>query len=506
MSDRKFDVVVIGAGLGGLEVAYTLANEGMSVCVLEKNQQLGGSLQVFSREKTIFDTGVHYIGGLLPGQNLHRYLSFFGIMDKLKLQRMDIDGYDLCSMEGDPNEYPHAQGYDNFIRRLVEYFPAEKAGITRYTEEIKRMCGKFPLYNLEDTDTQEWKDDDLGLNAKDFIATMVKDPTLRNVLGGSSALYAGDGRYSPFYVHALVTNTYIESSWRCIDGGSQIAKHLTHNAREKGATVIARKEVCGFDFHGTEISAVRTTDGDVFECKHVIANIHPATLLGMIGPGHIRPAYRNRLTSLRNTPGSFTVHAVMKPGTFPYLNHNYYHMIGTDVWDAVRYDRVNYPNSYMLSTPKSTRGGDHADAITIMCYMDYDEVAQWADTHNTIVRPGKRGDDYEAFKRKKEEQVLNVVERKFPGIKSCIQSVHSNTPLSFRDFIGSPDGNMYGIMKDHSDPLRTFIPPRTKIPNLLLTGQNINLHGILGVTVSSIVTASELVGKSHLLKKVRAAS
>src|SRR6185436_7461701 len=62
MTDRDFDVVIAGAGLGGLECAVILASEGYKVCVLEKNHQLGGSLQVFSRNKTVFDTGVHYIG------------------------------------------------------------------------------------------------------------------------------------------------------------------------------------------------------------------------------------------------------------------------------------------------------------------------------------------------------------------------------------------------------------------------------------------------------------
>lgn len=94
MTDRDFDVVIAGAGLGGLECAVILAREGYKVCVLEKNHQLGGSLQVFSRDKTVFDTGVHYIGGLSPGQNLHRYFSYLGIMDKLKLHRMDVDGFD----------------------------------------------------------------------------------------------------------------------------------------------------------------------------------------------------------------------------------------------------------------------------------------------------------------------------------------------------------------------------------------------------------------------------
>ena len=81
----KYDAVIIGSGMGGLTTAYILAKEGMKVCVLEKNRQVGGSLQIFSRDKTIFDTGVHYIGGLDEGQNLNRYFKYFGLMDALKL-------------------------------------------------------------------------------------------------------------------------------------------------------------------------------------------------------------------------------------------------------------------------------------------------------------------------------------------------------------------------------------------------------------------------------------
>ncbi|MBK9701897.1 MAG: NAD(P)-binding protein [Flavobacteriales bacterium] len=105
-ADRDFDVVVIGAGLGGLQCAFILASEGKKVVVLEQNSQLGGSLQVFSRNKRLFDTGVHYLGGLLPGQNLDRYFRYLGIMDKLKLHRMDPDGFDRISFDGDPTNTP----------------------------------------------------------------------------------------------------------------------------------------------------------------------------------------------------------------------------------------------------------------------------------------------------------------------------------------------------------------------------------------------------------------
>ena len=504
MSDRDFDGGIIGAGLGGLECAVMLARERMSVCVLEKNQQLGGSLQVFSRDKTVFDTGVHYIGGLCPGQNLHRYFSYLGIMDKLKLRRMDMEGFDHISLAGDPIEYPHAQGWTRFAERLVEFFPQERSAITRYCNEVRTVCRRFPLYNLEYSEEQEWRNESLSVNAEQFIASLTSNTTLRNVLGGSNALYAGEGKYSPFYVHALVVNTYIESSWRCVDGGSQIAKHLAHNARAAGATIHARKHVTGLDMGPEGVSAVRTADGDSFTCKHMIANIHPRVLLEMIGPGHVRPAYRSRINALENTISSFTAHLVMKPGAFPYMDHNIYHTDIDNVWDAVERVDENWPNSWMLSTPRTSHTTDHADAVTVMAYMRYGEVAQWADTHNSLVSPGERGGDYDAFKRVKVRQLVEAVDRHFPGIASGVRAVHSSSPLTFRDYIGSWEGTMYGIRKDSADAIRTFIPPRTKVPNLLLTGQNINLHGLLGVTVSSVVTCGELLGRRYLLEKIRA--
>lgn len=61
---------------------------------------------------------------------------------------------------------------------------------------------------------------------------------------------------------------------------------------------------------------------------------------------------------------------------------------------------------------------------------------------------------------------------------------------------------MYGYVKDVNNPLHSFVSPRTKIKNLLFTGQSLNMHGILGVTIGAIVTCSELVGKDYLLEKI----
>ena len=102
---EKYDVVIVGSGLGGLVSAIILAKEGRSVCVLEKNQQYGGNLQTFVRHKTIFDTGVHYIGGLSEGQNLYQYFKYLGIIDDIELKKLDEDGFDIITFDDDETEY-----------------------------------------------------------------------------------------------------------------------------------------------------------------------------------------------------------------------------------------------------------------------------------------------------------------------------------------------------------------------------------------------------------------
>ncbi|MEJ0102333.1 MAG: NAD(P)-binding protein [Bacteroidota bacterium] len=60
---HEFDVVIIGQWNGRPGLRNLLSQEGLRVCVLEKNKQFGGCLQTFVRDKVIFDSGVHYIGG-----------------------------------------------------------------------------------------------------------------------------------------------------------------------------------------------------------------------------------------------------------------------------------------------------------------------------------------------------------------------------------------------------------------------------------------------------------
>ena len=65
---------------------------------------------------------------------------------------------------------------------------------------------------------------------------------------------------------------------------------------------------------------------------------------------------------------------------------------------------------------------------------------------------------------------------------------------------------MYGIAKDVALGPAARVHHRTKVPNLLLTGQNVNSHGILGVIVGTIVTCSELLSAEHIFNEIVAAN
>jgi all-trans-retinol 13,14-reductase len=101
---------------------------------------------------------------------------------------------------------------------------------------------------------------------------------------------------------------------------------------------------------------------------------------------------------------------------------------------------------------------------------------------------------------------MKDLERDFPGIGAAVKFIYTSSPLTYRDYTGTWEGSVYGIQKDYKSPLKTLILPRTHLKNLLLTGQNTNVHGVVGVTIGAFLTCSELLGKTYLMEKMRNAN
>jgi all-trans-retinol 13,14-reductase len=498
---KQYDVIIIGSGLGSLVCGAILGKNGYSVCLYEKNRQPGGAMQTFARDKAIIDSGIHYIGSLAEGQTLNKIFRYLGIMDSLKLQRLDTDGFDHIHFNNEEHHYQLAQGYNTFIEQLLKDFPKERDALHAYCDALKATCNKFPLFNLRSGDASE-KNAVLGINAADFIRSITDNKRLQQVLAGNNLLYAGIENKTPFYVHALVQNSYIESSWRCMDGGSQITRALTKVIKENGGDIVRNTEVKKIIGKDGLVDHITLADGREIGGKQFISGLHPSRTIAMTENDNFRGAYRSRIAGLDNSPGTFMINAVLKPGTFPYLNYNYYHHATDSAWDGIHYTSDNWPQTYGMFVSAGAGKLQYADNLSLMTYMRYEEVAEWQDTFNTDSFPDTRGDAYQAFKTEKATKLLLAVEKQFPGLRDCIHAYYVATPLSYRDYLAMPEGSMYGVTKDANNPLKAFISPATRLSNLYLTGQNMNLHGILGVTMSSIVTCAELLGMEQLVNDI----
>ena len=206
----KYDIVIIGSGLGGLQCAFILAKKGYRVCVLEKEMHPGGCMQSYRRKGIALDTGLHYVGGLAPGNSLYPIFKYMNLMD-LPWQHLDADGFDKVMIEG--RNFAYAEGLDNFVETLSKDFPNEREGLKKYAD-VMREIGKHLHDAILPRDEVDFFNTSLfSQSAYEFLNNTFSDPFLMNVLCGSSLKMELDQDTLPLYTFAQGNNSFIESSW-----------------------------------------------------------------------------------------------------------------------------------------------------------------------------------------------------------------------------------------------------------------------------------------------------
>jgi all-trans-retinol 13,14-reductase len=492
----KKKCIIIGSGLGGLACGVILAKNGYDVTVLEQGGQIGGCLQCFSRRGVKFETGMHFIGSADEGQTLSRLLNYLDVKKDIKLGRLDTDGYDVVSLKGDLFRFPN--GRTPFIEQLSSYFPAEKDNLVRYYDLVKKIAEASSLHSLK------YAESDMAINTEyqlrsinNVVEEIIRDPLLQKVLVGNLPLYAAEKDKTPFSSHAFIMDFYNQSAFRIIGGSDIVGWSLAKTIEKLGGQVLTRHNVRRILCDDFKATGVETKDEMFFPADIVISDTHPMRTLEMLDTKLIRPAFRNRINAIPNTIAGFSVYLHFKDNAVPYMNSNFYSYQSDSTWGCENYDEESWPKGYLYMHFCHKAKPEYAQSGVILSYMSMEEMAPWKDTSI-----GKRGNDYEAYKKQKAEKLLSVVEIDFPGLRNQIAGYYTSTPLTYRDYTGTQDGSMYGIAKDITLGVSCRIPHKTKIPNLLLTGQNINSHGMLGVLVGTIVTCSELLGADNIYHQI----
>lgn len=491
----KYDIIIIGSGLGGLECGAILSKEGYNVCVLEKNEQFGGCFQTYERRGHLLDTGIHYVGSLDEGQIMNQYFRYLGIMDKLNIRKLDEAAFDRIYYKDDI--YDYAMGHERFVETLTARFPHERKNLQRYVAQLQEVGNLISVDHLKKGIIAIEGMKYFGTSAAGLIAEITPDPDLQNVLAGSALLYGGLREKSTFYQHAMINNSYIEGAYRFVDGSMQVSRELIRVIRANGGTVLNHSEVTRIIVENEQVQGVEVKGKGRIESRYIISNVHPQrTLLLLDKSRSIKNAYLSRIRSLENTYGIFTLYLIMKKGSYPYRNRNLYLHGNNNVW----YDKLHYPGrttNCMISMQASSADNCFADVISVLTPMYIDELAPWQDT-----QPGQRGEEYRRFKQEKAAQVLAFIREHGIDFDNAIEMQYTTTPLSYRDYTATTDGSAYGIIKDYKCPQIGFVSTHTRLGNLFLTGQNLNVHGALGVTLTAMLTCAEFVGQEYLAKKV----
>ena len=144
----KNEVVIIGGGLGGLLSGAILAKEGYAVTLVEKNKNIGGSLQSYKRFGVTFDTGMHVFGGMQNNGNIYRICKYLDILNDFKIEKIDNTNCYNVFVAEDNHTYDIGQGINGFVYSLANYFPAQKQNIKRYLSAIYRIMDESDLYYL----------------------------------------------------------------------------------------------------------------------------------------------------------------------------------------------------------------------------------------------------------------------------------------------------------------------------------------------------------------------
>ena len=457
------NVLIIGTGLGGLVTGYLLSQYGDKVTLIEQDAHPGGNLQSFYRDGIRFDTGFHFLGGLVESNPI---FYFFKELNMLNLPWIQLNGH---TVQLGSKSYFIPCGHEEFFKSMVNYFPHEKNGLKHYIETFKAITS----YSINES-TPYWEQ-----NAYHFLTSTIKDPELRNVLSGGAIVLELNRDHLPLFAYAEILNSFMSSTCRMAEGGQPIIDHLIAGITKNGGKIYCQMAAKEIVEHKATAVGVKLQDGQVIEADTIISSIHPiSTMMLLSEQSAMRKVYIRRICNLRSSKGCFTVNIKLKPGIIP-MQHSpiYVHQQGADTWDL---DTPNIQHLMIHFYPEQ-------QALDFIAPFAWEKVQAW---ENTTL--GARGDDYYAYKEKIVEECIQLAENAIPNIRKAIDKYWSSSPLTWKSYLNTYHGSSYGVSKDCNSLETTLLHTRTPLRGLYLTGQSLRLHGIMGTTISAFQTAATL--------------
>jgi len=491
VSRDKDNALVIGSGIGGLSMAIILSKLGYTVTVVEKNRHPGGMLRSYVRRGMNCNVGLHYLGSMGKGQVLWRLLDYLGVADDLPLQQMGTDGpvdrYCFTRTDAGPLQFDLPSGFDAYAANLIEAFPAEKKPIDGFMNLLRQSARS--LDRLDFLSGQSFAEDFIDQTEPlwKVLDRLGCSPGLKSVLGVPSVWFGVPPSQCPLFYHTMTLASYLFSAWRIDGPGTLLAEALSRRLDDLGGKIICGSAVQRIDILQGRVAGLTLDSGEALTAPLVIGAVHPGIVMAMLKPQEVKPSYRRRIQGLVNTGGMFAVHAAVPADSNRPIPYNLFSMRAED--DGSVRD-VIYTQFRPSSKPEKL-------ALTLITRGYSDRWERWKST-----RSGRRGDEYNAEKLVLARQLIDSV-RPLTGKIDGLDIIDTYTPLTIRDWVNSPDGSAYGVMKSHQQMLSAALLNRTSIKGLYLAGQSVMAPGVLGTILGTLATTKFIVGQERFRKEIR---
>ncbi len=451
-----FDVIVIGAGLGGLSAASTLAQGGLSVLVLERHDRPGGYATTFTRGAFRFEVSLHLMDAVGPGQPNRALLDEVtrGCESPLTFLRPEVLRREIWS--DIELRIPH--GTDELADVLAAHFPGERGGVGRLTALARRANEAF--HGLErtrsvDPDSLLSPVGELGRRtAGEVIAREIGDRRLRAVLGqfaeGWLGLHASHISAIPFLV---AWYSYHHHGGYYPDGGSEALSHAIAGSIEAhGGRMLPGCGARHILVRRRRVEGVELDDGRALTARFVVSNASPLHTFGaLIDGAELEEGYLARLRRMEPSISAVKVWLGLEGG----------------LPDGAPVDYDTYLNGQL--EPPSAR----PEAARLSVLIPQNLASDGSPSRvviTTLVPSGELLEERSPdFKRRAGEiLVRRVDEALIPGLASRIDLMEIGGPSTFERFTGNPGGSIYGWAPTPAQYGR--LDPATPIDGLWLAG------------------------------------
>lgn len=489
---EPYDFLILGAGWGGLTAASLLAKAGHRVAVLEANDRAGGCGQSFSRDGFSFCAEMQYLMECGPGGVVHEWLTALDLLDKIRFNDLDPDGYDRIELPDLSFRIPHdAHRLQESLRRT---FPDEA---TKIDDIFAVLFGIDAELDDQAFDVQHFLSNPLQFkNSVLYGPWSVKrvfnhfglSPRLQAVLAGQCGDLGLPPGEEPFFCLKAVLFGYCHSAHFPKKGMGHFIDCVVDSIRDHGGVVHFETPVKTIEKEGDRVTRVFTTRA-AFSARTIISNIDPATTMAMIEDVKV-PSYEQSASCFTVFLG---LDIDLRERGFGRSNIWYYPSLDLDeaINRTMKEHRYDDP-FFFLSTPSLY--ADPGELAPPGCTTVQINVASSYDWFDQATLRGT----HESDKKKITAQILRAVERRLiPDLTRHCVVQEAWSPVDLARNAGLARGGMYGARLDFLNRVIRRVPQETAFRNLFLTGATAGGPGLQGVVAASVRLVEKLIAAKN---------